>query len=335
MTARLRTTIFDMQATAERVNQAIEKIAATTVQQVQGATEQAAAAGQVTVAVEELNQTAGMIAEAAASVADASEQALTSAAHGTRRSTQIDPGHGPDPRAGQRHRRPHSSPLRASQGIGEIINVIDERTAQLHILALNAAIESAGAGGEIGERFGIIASQVRKLAQQSAASAQAVRTVIAEVQAAANAAVMTTEDGLKETEKGVGLARQAGNANADIIQVVERTVQLAYHINLATQQQRSASTQVVATMHQMAQVTQMAAAGHQQTLAAMRELEAISHGMEERTRRFLLGPARPLEQDQPPLGAPHDDLPPTLEWGEPVTVSVRPAAGPAPPILWR
>jgi methyl-accepting chemotaxis protein len=141
---------------------------------------------------------------------------------------------------------------------------------------LNAAVESAGAGGAVGERFGVVASEVKKLAQRSAAATREVRGIIAQVQAATNAAVMATEDGLKETEKGVEVAHQSGDANEDIIQMVERTAALANAISLATQQQRTASEQVVATMREIAAGTRASAAGSQQAAGAAGELNAIA-----------------------------------------------------------
>ena len=176
-----------------------------------------------------------------------------------------------------------------SQRISDIIDVIDEMAGRTHILALNAAVESAGAGGEIGERFGVVASRSRSWPQRSAAATREVRTVIAQVQAATNAAVMATEDGLKETEKGVQMAHQSGDANEDIIQMVERTAQLANAISLATQQQRTASEQVVATMREIAQVTRQSAATSQQASRAASDLSDIAHELRAVAEGFHIG----------------------------------------------
>jgi methyl-accepting chemotaxis protein len=109
-----------------------------------------------------------------------------------------------------------------------------------------------------------------------------------QVQAATNAAVMATEDGLKETEKGVEVAHQSGDANEDIIQMVERTAQLANAISLATQQQRTASEQVVATMRDIAQGTRQTAAGSQQAATAAQELNEIALELREVSEGFHL-----------------------------------------------
>jgi methyl-accepting chemotaxis protein len=60
---------------------------------------------------------------------------------------------------------------------------------------------------------------------------------------------------------------------------VERTAQLAQAISLATQQQRTASEQVVATMREIASGTRQAAAGSQQASRAADDLSSIAQDL--------------------------------------------------------
>jgi methyl-accepting chemotaxis protein len=273
---RLRAPLQRIQEDAARISASSTEISSAATHQAAGSSQQATAITEVTVTVEQLNQTAVQIADAAASVASAAEQALVSASRGQEAVR--------DSIIGMAMIRSRVNDITArilalsaqSQRISDIIDVIDDMAARTHILALNAAVESAGAGGEVGERFGVVASEVKKLAQRSAGATREVRAVIAQVQAATNAAVMATEDGLKETEKGVQMAHQSGDANEDIIQMVERTAQLANAISLATQQQRTASEQVVGTMREIAQVTRQAATSSEQASRAASELSDIA-----------------------------------------------------------
>ncbi|HMA34165.1 MAG TPA: methyl-accepting chemotaxis protein [Chloroflexia bacterium] len=296
----LGTLLARLQADVTRISTSSSEISTAATYQAAGAGEQASAITEVTVTVEELNQTAVQIAEAAASVAAASQQALVSASRGQEAVR--------DSILGMAMIRSRVNDIISrilalsaqSQRISEIIDVIDEMAARTHILALNAAVESASAGGEAGERFSVVASEVKKLAQRSAAATRDVRTVIAQVQAATNAAVMATEDGLKETEKGVSMAHQSGDANEDIIQMVERTVQLADAISLATQQQRTASEQVVDTMREIAQTTRQTANSSNQAAHAAHELADIADELRQEMAGFQVASTGPPPLDRAP-----------------------------------
>ena len=306
----LRPLISRIQEDAAHISSSAAQISAAAAQQASGSGEQAAAITQVTVTVEELNQTAVQIAEAAASVAAAAEQALVSANRGQEAVR--------DSILGMAMIKSRVNDITArilalseqSQRISEVIDLINTIAAQTHILALNAAVESAGAG-EYGERFAVVAAEVKKLAQRSVTATKEVRAIIAQIQAATAAAVMATEEGLKETDRGVALAHQSGDANDDIISMVERTAQLANAISLATQQQRTASEQVVATMREVAEVTRQAAVSSQEASRAANELSTIASELRGVSQGFKITPPGRNGHDGS-LGA-HDLAGETLE----------------------
>ncbi len=243
--------------------------------QASSASQQAAAIMEVSVTVEELNQTAQQIAEAAASVARAAEQTMSSAARGQDAVR--------DSIIGMTIIKQRVNDITGrilalserSQRISEIVDLINNIAGETHLLALNAAIESAGAGEE-GQRFAVVAAEVKKLSQRVVLAVRDVRQVIYELQASTNAAVMATEDGMKETDKGVNLAHTSGDANEDIILMVGRTTQLASAISLATQQQHTASEQVNITIRDVAELSHTAMGISQRASAAAAQVRTIA-----------------------------------------------------------
>ena len=88
-----------------------------------------------------------------------------------------------------------------SKQIGDIIETISGMADETHLLALNAAIESAGAG-EHGRRFAVVANKVKRLAQRAVAETSGIRKILTEIQTAANASVLATEQGIKRSRQG-------------------------------------------------------------------------------------------------------------------------------------
>jgi methyl-accepting chemotaxis protein len=155
-----------------------------------------------------------------------------------------------------------------SQHIGEILSLMDDLAAQTNLLALNAAIEAARAG-DAGKGFGVVAAEVRKLAERSAASTNSIRQIIADVQEETRATITATETGAAQAEEVTSLMASTSGLLADAI--------------LSTQEQKSAAAQVAGAMAQIRQSADQLAADTENRAASAAELEALVLDLERWT----------------------------------------------------
>lgn len=162
---------------------------------------------------------------------------------------------------------------RTSQ-IGEIIDAITDISSQTQLLALNATIESARAG-EHGKGFAVVANEVRKLAEQSAESADMVANLIKGIQDDTVSAVQVMSRGTKEVNTGLLMVTKAGEAfqtiNAAIQDVAEQTQQ----VSTASQQIFKTTKQVAASEENVARLVNQSA-GNAQTVALSSQQQLTS-----------------------------------------------------------
>jgi len=94
-----------------------------------------------------------------------------------------------------------------SSEIGNIVEMITDITSQTNLLALNASIEAARAG-EHGKGFAVVANEVKKLAEQSAQSANQISELVNEIVAETSNAVVQIESSTDQF--GTGMQKLEG-----------------------------------------------------------------------------------------------------------------------------
>lgn len=154
----------------------------------------------------------------------------------------------------------------SSMKIVDIISVIDGIAFQTNILALNAAVEAARAG-EQGRGFAVVATEVRNLAQRSAAAAKEIKTLIG--------------DSVNKVSVGNKLVEQAGTTMQEIVDSIQRVTDVMAEISAASHEQTGGIEQINQAIMQMDDVTQQNAALVEQAAAAAASLQNQAGHLEQ------------------------------------------------------
>ncbi|MDB6100357.1 MAG: methyl-accepting chemotaxis sensory transducer [Gammaproteobacteria bacterium] len=287
MTDNLRRQIGGMVEGAAVLGSAASEIVAATAQFASGASESAAAVTETTTTVEEIRQTAQLASQKAKAVADTAQKALQ-ISHNGRKSTE-------DVATGMNRIRKQMEAIAESivrlseqgQTIGQIIATVEDLAAQSNLLAVNAAIEAAKAG-EHGKGFGVVAQEVKSLAEQSRQATDRVRTILGDIQKATTAAVMATEQGGKAVEAGGTQTEMAGVSIGALAGSVIEAAQAATQIAASSQQQLVGMDQVAGAMENIKQASTQNVASAKQLETAARNLNDLGQRLKHLAESYTV-----------------------------------------------
>ncbi|MBH5319881.1 methyl-accepting chemotaxis protein [Paenibacillus sp. GSMTC-2017] len=161
--------------------------------------------------------------------------------------------------------------------IGKILNAISDIAKQTNILSLNAGIEAARAG-EHGKGFAVVASEIRKLAAESAQSAEQIAEQVSAIQAETKQAVQTMETTTYEVSSGIEAVYSAGTAFEHIQGSVNSVNRQIHDVSSSIQQMAAGAEQIVHAMKFITGISEATGTGAEQVSA---ETENQLSSMEE------------------------------------------------------
>lgn len=224
------------------------QLAATAKEAAEAAAQQAAAVTEVSATVTELTQTSRVAAESAQQVAQHGERAADQGAQGKEaiaRTQQV---------------------LTLITQVSEIVEVVSGLADQSNFLAVNAGIEAAKAG-EHGRGFGVVASEVRSLAEQSKLATARIKK-----------ALVGTEEGRRALDS-------VHNVVSDLALLLEESSDRARHISASSNQQAAGIRQIADAMSNMSLASQSIASAAHQLESAISDLELVA----KQARKYVAG----------------------------------------------
>lgn len=159
---------------------------------------------------------------------------------------------------------------RRSNEIGNIIEVITGISAQTNLLALNAAIEAARAG-EAGRGFSVVAGEVRKLAEQSATSAQQVSQLVTIIQQETQNAMQSMMATAKEVVAGIEIVHTAGSSFGEIQSAIHTVTTQIQEVASAVHEMAAGTDNIVVSIRRITEISETVAASTEETSSSTEE----------------------------------------------------------------
>lgn len=176
---------------------------------------------------------------------------------------------------------------RKSKEITKIMEIIGNIANQTKMIAFNAALEAASAG-EAGKRFGVVAVEIRRLADSVVESTAQTEGKITEIMDTVSRLVIVSEKGSKGIHEGLDYSGRTIEMLCDVVDGAAATSEAAKQISLSTQQQQMASSQVVMALYDIKEGARNSSESIQLINTISKDLAVMSSDLKAIMRRFSL-----------------------------------------------
>ncbi|WP_028573902.1 methyl-accepting chemotaxis protein [Desulfonatronovibrio hydrogenovorans] len=260
---------------AEQVSSASEELAAQVEQASRGAEEQRDMAASTASSMEQMNATVLEVAKNASQAADASDQVRMTAQSGAQTVRDAVKAIADVQRNALGLKKQITALGDQAEGIGKIMNVIEDIADQTNLLALNAAIEAARAG-EAGRGFAVVADEVRKLAEKTMNATNEVGRYIKGIQEEVQRNVTSVDQTVDSVKGATKQSNESGKQLSEIVRLVESSSSQINSIASAAEEQSSASEEINKSVEDISRISSETSEAMNQSAKAISDLAALA-----------------------------------------------------------
>ncbi|MCL2271240.1 MAG: methyl-accepting chemotaxis protein [Treponema sp.] len=169
--------------------------------------------------------------------------------------------------------------------IDESIQLIDTIADRTKLIAFNAALE-ASSSGEAGSRFSVVASEIRRFADNVVESVIEIKEKISEVQEASGILITEANNGSNAIETGYNRMVEQKEVFENIVDVSQNVADRSQQISNLSKQQELASVQVFQALKEISIGIKQFVASSSKTLSTVEKLSGMSSELKEKLSEY-------------------------------------------------
>jgi methyl-accepting chemotaxis protein WspA len=174
-----------------------------------------------------------------------------------------------------------------ASNINSVLITITKVADQTNILSLNAAIEAEKAG-DAGRGFSVVATEIRRLADQTSVSTWDIDQMLKEMQSAVSASVMGMDKFSEEIRRSVGEVRQVAEQLSSVMDQVQKLAPQFDLVLHGMQSQAVGASQISDTMMQLNDATQQTVESLKATSEAVHQLQYAASDLQSSVATFAV-----------------------------------------------
>jgi len=163
--------------------------------------------------------------------------------------------------------------------VGNIAGTVKDLADQSNMLALNAAIEAVRSG-EHGKGFGVVAREIRNLADQSIQATKRVRELLDDTNNATRQAIAITEAGATRIDAGLTQVKVSGEHLVDLSSIVRENSAALREISVAVSHQNEGIARIAEAIDEQSKMMD-------ETIERLRITESLVETLKDVAERLI------------------------------------------------